>query len=190
MLVRWIQNRATLYLAFTLYMKWQDGKKVFILTVKAECLAKSFFPQVTNTDMEDIGYTAYPDPVAYLTIDIRKIQKAILKFPSQSTPGTDNNPNKILKTGLLLITLCLHWLFNSSFNLGYSPRHFQDSITIFFWNLGKADYHTFKEYRPIAILNLIAKIIDSIVANRLSRTAKTFELLPRGHMGGKKGASF
>ncbi len=93
-------------------------------TAKAECLAKSFFPQVPSIDLEDIGLTVHPDPVAFLIIEIKEIPKAILKFPSQSAPGTDNIPNKILKTGLLLIIPCLPWLFNSSLNLGYCPRHF------------------------------------------------------------------
>lgn len=170
-------------------MKRQDGTKVFTRTAKAECLAESFFPQVPNTDLEDIGHTAYPDPVAFPTIEIEEIQKAILKFPSQSAPGTDNIPNKILKAGLPLIPPCFHWLFNSSLNLGYYPRHFRDSITISLRKPGKPDYHTPKAYRPIALLNTIGKTFDSIVANRLSWAAETFELLPRGHMGGRKGVS-
>ena len=63
-------------------MKQQDGTKVFTWTAKAECLAESFFPQLPNKDLEDIGHTAYPDPVAFPTIDIEEIQKAILKFPA------------------------------------------------------------------------------------------------------------
>ena len=38
-------------------------------------------------------------------------------------------------------------------------------------------------------MNIMKKTLDSIVANRLSWAAQTFKLLPRGHMGGKKGAS-
>ncbi len=89
-------------------MERQDRTKVFKRTAKAECLAESFFPQVPNTDLDNIGHKAYPDTVAFPTIDIDEIQKAILKFPSQSAPRNDNIPNKILKTGFPLITLCLH----------------------------------------------------------------------------------
>ncbi len=105
-------------------MKQQDRTKMFTRTAKAECLTGSSFPQVPNTDLEDIGHIAYPDPEAFLTIEIEVIQKAILKFPSQSAPGTDNIPNKILKTRLPLITSFLHWLFKNSLNLEYCPRHF------------------------------------------------------------------
>ena len=170
-------------------MKRQDGAKVFTRIAKAECLAESFFPQVSNTDLEDIGHITHPDPVAFPTIDIEEIQKAILKFLSQSAPETDNIPNKILKTELPFITPYLHWLFNSSLNLGHCPRYFRASITISLRKLSKSDYHTPKAYYPIALLNTIGKTLDTIVANRLSREAETFELLPRGNMGGRKGAS-
>ena len=51
-------------------MKQQDETKVFTQTAKAECLVESFFSQIPNTNLQDIGHTAYPDPVAFLTIDI------------------------------------------------------------------------------------------------------------------------
>ena len=188
-LVQWIQNRATLYQVFTLYIKRQDGTKVFTRTAKAECLAESFFPQVPNTDLEDISHKTYPDPVAFPTIDIKEIQKAIFKFPSQSAPRTDNIPNKILKTGFPVITPCLHWLFNSSLNLGYCLCHFRDSITISPRKPGKLDYHTPNAYPSIALLNTIRKTFDSIIVNRLRWAAEIFELLPRGYMGGNKSTS-
>ncbi len=170
-------------------MKRQDGTKVFTRTSKADCPTEFSFPQVPNTDLENIGHTAYSGPVAFPTVDIEEIQKAILKFLSQSAPGTDNIPNKILKTRLPFITPCLHWLFNSSLNLRYYPCHFWHSITISLRKFGKPDYHTPKASRPIALLNTIRKILDSIVANRLSWAAKIFELLQRSYRGGRKGAS-
>ncbi len=72
-LVRWIKNRAIPYQAFTLYMKRQDRTKVFPRTAKAECLVEFFFAQIPNSDQEDIGHTAYQDPVAFPTIDIEEI---------------------------------------------------------------------------------------------------------------------
>ncbi len=63
-------------------MKRQDGTKAFTRTATAECLTECFFPQVPNTDLEDIGHKAYSDPVAFPTLEIKEIQKAILKFPS------------------------------------------------------------------------------------------------------------
>lgn len=132
-------------------MNQPDGTKVFSRIAKAECLAESFFPQVPNTNLEDIGYTVYPNSVIFPSIEVEEIQKAILKFPSQSAPGIDIILNKILKLGLPLITPYLHWLFNNSLSLEYCPRYFRDSITISLRKPGKPDYHTPKAYRPIVL---------------------------------------
>ena len=51
---------------------------------------------------------------------------------------------------------------------------------------GKDNYTTPKAYRPIALLNTIGKIMDSIIAKRLSYLAEAFGLLPDTHMGGRK----
>ena len=80
-------------------------------------------------------------------------------------------------------------LSNSSLHLGYYPRHFRNSITISLRKPGKLDYHIPKAYRPIALLKTLEKTLDSIIATRLSWAAETFELLPRGHLGGRKGTS-
>ena len=152
-------------------------------------MTESFFSQVPNKDLEDIGHTVYPDPVAFSTIDIEEIQIAILKFLSQSASGTDNIPNEILKTGLQLNTLCFHWLFNSSLNLRDCLRHFRDLITILLQKLKKSDYDIPKAYREIARMNTIGKTLDSIIANFLNWKVETFQLLLKGNMGGKKSTS-
>lgn len=131
--------------------------------------------------------TTYPDPVAFPDIALEEIRKAVFGFPIQSAPGADKIPNQILKIALSLLLLYMLWLFNNSLHLGYYPHHFRDSITISLRKPGKPDYHIPKAYRPIALLNTPGKALDSIIATRLSWTAETFELLPRGHLGGRKG---
>ncbi len=59
--------------SLTLNMKQQDGTKVFTQTAKAKCLAESFFSQVSNTDLGDIGHTAFLELVAFPSINIEEI---------------------------------------------------------------------------------------------------------------------
>lgn len=133
--------------------------------------------------------TTYPDPVAFPDITLEEIPKAVFGFPAQSAPGADKIPNQILKIARSLLLLYMLWLFNNPLHLGYYPRHFRDSVTISLRKPGKPDYHIPKAYRPIALLNTLGKAMDSIIATRLSWAAETFELLPRGHLGGRKGTS-
>ena len=49
---------------------------------------------------------------------------------------------------------------------------------------GKGDYTQPKSYRPIALLNTIGKILDAIIARRISFAVEMHGLLPGEHMGG------
>ncbi|KAL3418443.1 zinc knuckle [Phlyctema vagabunda] len=51
---------------------------------------------------------------------------------------------------------------------------------------GKSDYTSPKAYRPIALLNTIGKLIDSILARRISYVTEVYQLLPRTHIGGRQ----
>ena len=54
---------------------------------------------------------------------------------------------------------------------------------------GKGDYTQPKSYRPIALLNIIGKILDIVIARRISFAVETHGLLPGEHIGGRKGRS-
>ena len=46
-----------------------------------------------------------------------------------------------------------------------------------------------KAYRPIALLNTIGKLMDSIIARRISYVTEAYQLLPSTHIRGRKGRS-
>lgn len=46
-----------------------------------------------------------------------------------------------------------------------------------------------KSYRPIALLNTISKILELVSANRISCLVEKYQLLPKSHIGGRKGRS-
>ncbi|KAI3527139.1 zinc knuckle [Colletotrichum filicis] len=52
--------------------------------------------------------------------------------------------------------------------------------------LGKDNYIVPKVYRPIALLNTVGKIMDAIIARRLSYFAEIHRLLLDSHMGRRR----
>ena len=54
---------------------------------------------------------------------------------------------------------------------------------------GKDDYSDPKSYRPIALLSTVGKVLEGIIAARLSELAETLNLLPENHYGGRRGRS-
>lgn len=77
-------------------------------------------------------------------------------------------------------------IFNQSLRLGYCPVSFQASITAVLRKPSKANYAVPKAYRPIALLNTIGKVIDAVIAQRLSYLVETHHVLPPTHIGGRK----
>lgn len=54
---------------------------------------------------------------------------------------------------------------------------------------GKRDYSIPKHYRPIALLNIIGKMLESILATRIEFIANKHTMLSKSHMGGRKKTS-
>jgi len=51
---------------------------------------------------------------------------------------------------------------------------------------GKDDYTKTKSYRPISLLRTISKILESVLATRISYLVEEHRLLPRTHFGARK----
>ncbi len=77
-------------------------------------------------------------------------------------------------------------------HLGYYPKYFRNSITIVLRKpegQDQKDYSLPKSYRPIALLNTISKILESVIASRIGFLVEKYQLLPKLQIGGRKGQS-
>ncbi|KAL9561825.1 hypothetical protein ACKAV7_014087 [Fusarium commune] len=51
---------------------------------------------------------------------------------------------------------------------------------------GKGDYAIAKAWRPISLLSTLGKILEAVVADRISYAVETFRLLPTNYIEGRK----
>src|SRR6266481_5102605 len=70
------------------------------------------------------------------------------------------------------------------FDLKVYYSQWREIITCILRKLGKPRYDIPKAYCPIALLNTIAKLLMSIVAEELSHLVESHHLLPATHFGG------
>lgn len=80
-------------------------------------------------------------------------------------------------------------IFDACVRTGYNPRHFQQSVTVTLRKGGPRDFRLPKSYRPIALMNTLGKLLESIVASRISWAVEEHRLLPNTHLGGRRGIS-
>ena len=104
--------------------------------------------------------------------------KATIKdLPSDKAPGPDGIPNRLLKYCRETLSRALTELFRACLALGYHPKQFKESNTVILKKPQKPSYDTPKAYRPIALLNTMGKVLEKLVARRISKAAETYNLL-------------
>src|SRR5258705_8251775 len=77
-------------------------------------------------------------------------------------------------------------LFRASFEEGVLPSQWKHAKIIPLKKPGKEDYTTAKSWRPISLLATLGKVLESVVAERISHAVETYGLLPTNHFGARK----
>lgn len=187
-LARWVNNRHESRSVFTPDITHQ-GQVLQTWREKADAFANTFFPPPPEADLSDIGQQDYPQPVPCPQVTEEEVLEAIRRTAGDKAPGPDQTPNKVLKATADIISKPLQDLFNACLELQHCPQHFKHSTTVVIPKPGKPSYKETKAYRPIALMNTIGKVLDSIIARRLQYYAEQYHLLPRNHTGGRKSTS-
>lgn len=118
-----------------------------------------------------------------------EILQTIKRLSSKKEPRPDQIPNEVLKAIACEICSYLEQIFNDSLKLGHYPTHFKESIIVILRKHGaNRDYTNPKSYRPISLLNTLGKIMEAILATRISYMATRHNLLPKTHFGGRCGS--
>ncbi|XMA13648.1 hypothetical protein WAI453_006439 [Rhynchosporium graminicola] len=156
---------------------------------KARLLKTTFFPTPPEPDLQDIHGAEYQDQTLFPDITEREVLQAIASTPPKKAPGPDGIINRVLHIIAAQLAPHLTRIYNWSLRLGYCPAHFRQSTPIVLRKPGKDNYTVPKAYRPIALLNTIGKLMDSIIARRISYVTEAHQLLPSTHIGGRKGRS-
>lgn len=72
---------------------------------------------------------------------------------------------------------------------GELPSQLKESTTVTLRKEAKKDYSLPGSYRPIAVENALTKVIEKVVADRISAAAEIHLLLPWNQTGGRRGRS-
>ena len=67
-----------------------------------------------------------------------------------------------------------------------APESLKESITAVLCKEGKKDYSLLGSYRPIALKNTLAKVLEKYIANIMSKAVKEHRLLPWNQMGARR----
>jgi hypothetical protein len=143
-----------------------------------------------KADLADIeGYRYPPRLSVSQEVTTDEILSILKDITPDKTPGPDSIPNRLLRECRDVLAEPLAKLFGDCLRRSYHPKPFRHSRTVVLRKPQKPMYDVAKAYRPIALLNTLGKVLEKIVARRVSALAEEHNLLPTTQMGARPGRS-
>ena len=153
---------------------------------KSNMLAKTFFPPRPADDIPI--HFAYPKPISnFDPISTEQIKVQLAKLKPYKAPGPDGIPNIVLTKCANAITNRLYYIYRAILELGTYYAPWRTSTTVVLRKPGKPRYDTPKAYRPIALLNMMSKVLTAIMVDTMAFYTEAHQLLPAHHFGGRPG---
>ena len=158
---------------------------------KAEILKEKFNPTAVQVDLTDINVEeqhqyrqdpTQPSPEVSET----EVNQIIQGLATGKAPGPDGVPNEALKLVPPEVKAGLAKAISECFRAGRIPAELKESTTCVLRKEGKKDYSLPSSYRPIALENTIAKVLEKALANRIAEEAEKKGMLPWNQMGARK----
>ena len=108
----------------------------------------------------------------------QELLRVVKQLPTGRAPGPDRIPNEILKLIIPSLADDLAQAISQRFASGSLPRDFKNSTTVVLRKDQKSDYSLPGSYRPIALEDTLAKLMEKLIADRISQAAEEHALLP------------
>ncbi|OHW96943.1 endonuclease reverse transcriptase [Colletotrichum incanum] len=105
-----------------------------------------------------------------------EVQTSIFSARS-TTPGSDGITTAVLKTAWPVIEDIVFWLYSGCVREGWHPTCFKEAILVILPKPGKRDRALPRSHRPIALLSVLGKGLERLVARRLAWTTAKFRVL-------------
>ncbi|KAG6983783.1 RNA-directed DNA polymerase from mobile element jockey [Fusarium oxysporum f. sp. conglutinans] len=146
-----------------------DGTATTSHKEQAEELLSKFFPPLPDS-IEDEGPR----------------QQRVPATKSWKAPGEDGLPAIVWEQVWPSVKHDVLDIFQASLEEGIIPDQWRHARIVPLKKPGKDDYTIAKAWRPISLLATLGKVLESVVAERISHAVETHGLLPTNHFGARK----
>jgi len=139
---------------------------------KSTALAKCFFPTKPQEEEQQVKEKYLKACKGVGRITREQIWDQLRKTKPYKALGPDGIPNIVLSNCTDLIVDRLYFIYKAMLKRGLFYRLWKISTMVVLQNPGKPRYDIPKAYRPIALLNMMWKILSTIVASHITHLAK------------------
>ena len=152
---------------------------------KAKAFLEAFFPKTADAEEEII--MPHQEEIKWEPISEIKIHQSLKAAKGRTAPGEDGIPTLVWKHLWPYLQGTITHLFTKLIELGYHPDWWKQAQIVVLKKPGKPDYSAPGVYQPISLLNTLGKILEAVIARRLSFWAKTYKLLLDTQFRGRPG---
>ncbi|KAI9035202.1 reverse transcriptase family protein [Aspergillus affinis] len=144
-------------------------------------------PPLQMADAEEETIIPCQEEIEWEPISELEIYRSLKAAKGTTAPGEDGIPTLVWKHLWTYLRGTITHLFTKSIELGCYPDRWKRARIVVLKKPGKSDYSLPGVYRPISLLNTLGKILEAVIARRLSFWAETYKLLPDTQFGGRPG---
>ncbi|RKK79088.1 hypothetical protein BFJ63_vAg16914 [Fusarium oxysporum f. sp. narcissi] len=137
-------------------------------------------------NIEDEGLQHRRAPVTMPDLTLEEVERQLWATKSWKAPGEDGLPAIVWKQIWPSVKHDVLDIFQTSLKEGVIPRQWRHARITPLKKPGKDDYTIAKAWRPISLLATLGKVLESVVAERISQAVETHGLLPTNHFGARK----
>jgi hypothetical protein len=164
---------------------------------KTEILAEKFFPPLEDADLSDMVEGASQSAPGRIfvgrNVTAAAVREVIRRLPGKKTPGPDGIGNEVLKLCSDEISGHLADIARACFEVGYMyhPKNFRRTVTVVLRKEEKPDYmySVPGSYRPIVLEKPLGKVVEKLVADRLSTAMDDHAPVPNTQTGARRNRS-
>jgi ribonuclease HI len=154
---------------------------------KAQMMREVLFPPLPNAPpvpLEEIVFQR--QPILWEPATEKEVRNAIFTSSPSKAPGPDGISFLCLQHAYTAAPKLFNTLYTKLADAGYHPKCWREATGAIIPKVNKPDYGIPKAYRIVALLNCLGKILEKMMATRLSYLAETEDILHPEQIGGRK----
>ncbi|EEA25303.1 reverse transcriptase, putative [Talaromyces marneffei ATCC 18224] len=162
-----------------------DGSTTKGKMEQAEELLATFFPPLPAT-IEDEGTQPQREPIHMPDLTIEEIERKVFEAKPWKAAGEDGLPAMVWRQLWPVVRERVFHIFQTSLQDSELPSQWRNAKIIPLKKPAKDNYSLAKSWRPISLLSTLGKILEAVIAERISYAVETLGLLPTNHFGARK----
>ena len=183
---KWIRIESQLFKKLSQFssLKRSDTDQMTMMfKKKIEILREKFFFSFSQTNINNIVNSfIFLTVSSDLHISEDEVRQTIKRIKANKASDVSDILNKVLQTNLAELISILMSLFNACVIHRYHSKQFKKAQMIVLYKLKKSNYIDSKTYWLIALLDIMSKVLKSIMTKRLSNIAETHYMLSNAQM--------